>query len=233
MKTNEILHRFTAKDGKEVILRIVQKDELGKVRQLCTRIFADDKYTLDVMREKYLKYPSIFIGCFDRKEIVGTVFGWPDPKILVVKAIGVMESYRRKGIGTALLRSFENAAMEYGFDNFVLGAQWEAVPFYISYGLKCFANVQIKPEEFPWTNIQRLGSGYSIIAAVVFGPSRLSELVPKLCQKLKVKVGHVDSDFKSISIQIRPREITKESLEEMKRDFSAYSAQFAFKKKMP
>jgi len=230
MKPGEIMNHFTIKDGTEVILRIIQEDELENLRQLYMQIFKED-INLNTLMEKHQRYPSLFIGCFHRDEIIGIVFGWPDPEILVVKAIAVLESYRRKGIGTALLRSFENAAMGEGFDNFVLGAAWEAVPFYIHYGLKCFANVQIKPDEIPWNKLQRLRSKYDVIAAVVFGTSTMFELIPKLCQELNVKVGLVNTSFNSISIQIRPEKISKEVLEEMKRDFNAYSTQFAFKKK--
>lgn len=232
MKLGEILYRFAAKDGREFIIRIVQEDELENVRHLFIQTFTEDKYPSIMMQEKYRKYPSLFIGCFNKDEIVGTVFGWPDPEILVVKAIVVIKLHRRKGTGTALLKSFENTAKREGFDSFVLGAEWEAVPFYISCGLECFANVQIIPEKIPWDNIQRLRSKYNITGAAVFGTSISSNFISKLNRELKVKVKTVKSEFESISIQIMPEEITKEALELMKRDFNAYATQFAFKKNL-
>jgi len=232
MKTNENSHRFMTKDGSEVILRTLREDELGNVKHLFMQIFKEEKYPLCTLVEMHQKYPSLLVGCFDKDQIVGTVFGWPDANILVVKAIAVIESYRKKGIGTALLKAFENASLEEGFESFVLGAEWKAVPFYLTYGLDCFANVQITPDMFPWDTIQELRSKYSIIGAVIFGPLISRSLTSKLNQELKVKVKTVKSDFESISIQIKPKTISKEALEEMKKDFNAYSAQFAFKKKL-
>jgi GNAT superfamily N-acetyltransferase len=232
METNETMHRFTAKDGRKFILRTLRESELENARQLFVQIFREDRYLLNVLLEKRQKYQSLFVGCFNKDGLVGVVFGWPDPRLLVVKAIAVMEPCRRRGIGTALLKAFENAATEEGFENFVLGAKWEAVPFYVAFGLKCLANVQVKPDEIPWDDIQRLRAKYGITGAVVFGPPALSELVSRLYQELEVRVGTVDSGYESVSIQIQPKTISEEALEEMKKDFKAYATQFCFKKKL-
>jgi GNAT superfamily N-acetyltransferase len=109
------------------------------------------------------------------KELVGTVFGWSDypeyPDILVVKAAIVDEPYRRNGIGTRLLKDFEEAAEREGFRSIVLGAEWEAIPFYISYGLECFANIQITLDKIPWNTMSELKSKYNVAGTTVFGPS--------------------------------------------------------------
>ena len=145
--------QFTLKNGRSVIIRPLKEDELDNTRQLCIKTFREDRYTMSVMQEKHQRHPSLFIGYFDEKELGGTVFGWPDypeyPDILVVKAIIVNETYRRKGIGIRLLKEFEKTAKTEGFLSIVLGAEWEAVPFYISYGLECFANIQITLDEIP------------------------------------------------------------------------------------
>lgn len=215
-----------------LLIKTLKENELENIRQLLLQIFGENRFTMRTILEKYQKYPSLFIGCFDREGLVGAVFGWPDTKILVVKAIAVVESHRRKGIGTALLRAFEKAAAAEGFESFVLGGQWEAVPFYLHYDLNCFANVQITPDSFPWNTIKELRLKYNVISAVVFGPSIPSNFISRLDQELKVKVTPVKSDFESISIQTSPQKISKEVLEVMKRDFNAYSTQFAFKKKL-
>ncbi|MDH5688929.1 MAG: GNAT family N-acetyltransferase [Candidatus Bathyarchaeota archaeon] len=233
VKSGKMVRRFIAKDGREFTLRIVQEGELNRVRKLFTDIYREgDSAQWGRMAEKRRLYPSLFVGCFDNRKLVGAVVGWPEPKILAVHGIAVLEDYRRKGIGTALLESFDNAAEREGFDNFVLGAQWEAVPFYTSYGLSCFANAQIKPESIPWERIQTLRSKYKIIASIVFGPSPPSELVQRLARELKVSVGTVKSDFESVSIQISPTEISKEALKTLREDLNAYSTQFCFKKRL-
>jgi len=228
--------RLTLKDGRKVILRTLIENELQSARQLIIQTYHEDKYPLSLVQEKYLRHPSLFIGCFNEKEIIGTVFGWPDypeyPEILVVNAVIVVENYRRKGIGTRLLKDFEKAAVKEGFKSIVLGAEWEAVPFYISYGLDCFANIQITIDKIPWNTIPELGSKYDITGATIFGPSIPNNLISKLNRGLKIKAKSVAANFESISIQIVPKKISKEALEEMKRDFNAYSTQFAFRKKL-
>ena len=231
------MKEFTIKNGRKVIIRPLDNDELDSARQLFIQTFKEDKYPLPLMQEKHLKYPSLFIGCFDGERIVGTIFGWPDyleyPKILVVKAIVTAETHRRKGIATKLLKVFEEAAVKEGYERLVLGAEWEAVPFYISYGLDCFANIQITLDNFPWKKIRELKVKYEITGAVIFGPSVPTNLISKLNRELKVKVKSVAADFESISIQIKPKIVSKKALEETKNDFKAYATRFAFRKELP
>ena len=231
MKTGQIIHRFRAKDGREVVLKTVQKKELTDVNHILVEVFGEEKYHLDLLIEKYQRHPSLFISAINEGGIVGTVFGWPDPALLVVKAIAVLENYRRKGIGTALLGAFDENAMREGFDNFVLGAKWEAVPFYLSYGLQCFGNAQVKPDQIPWDRIGKLREKYEILSAVVFAHRSMDDLVSKLVQAFNAKVGSVESEHKSVSIQFKPANISEAALEETKKDFNAFATQFCFKKK--
>ena len=232
MKSDKIVRRFVAKDGIEFTLRIIQEGELNRVRKLFTDIYREgDSAQWGRMAEKQQLYPSLFVGCFDNRKLVGAVVGWPEPKILAVHGIAVLEDYRRKGIGTALLRAFDENAMKEGFDNFVLGAKWEAVPFYLSYGLQCFGNAQLKPDQMPWDRIEKLREKYEILSAVVFVHTPMDDLVSKLVLELNVKVGSVESEYKSLSIQFKPANISEAALEETKKDFNAFATQFCFKKK--
>lgn len=215
------------------MIRTLRKNELAHARQLLAQIIVENRLpSLDEIREKYQRYPAFFIGCFHEKELVGTVFGWPEPHVLVVKAIAVAEPHRRKGIGTKLLKSLEKIAMGKGFESMVLGARWEAVPFYLNYGLDCFVNVQVTLDRFPWKDMPRLRSKYKIISAVIFGPSISSNLISRLNHALKVKITSAKSNFETISLQIMSDDISREVLEKMKKEFNAFSTQFAFKKRL-
>ena len=167
---------------------------------------------------------------------MGTVFGWPDypeyPDILVVKALIVDETHRRKGIGTELLKDLEKAAVSEGFRSLVLGADWEAVPFYISYGLECFTNIQVTLDKIPWNSMPELKAKYSVTGAAVFGPSISNSLLYKLNRELGIQTKSVAADFESLSIQAKTQTITKEALNRIKGDFNAYSVQFAFRKEL-
>jgi GNAT superfamily N-acetyltransferase len=231
MKAGTILNRFTTKDGKEIILRTVQKTELKEVNCIFMEVIGEEKYPLKLLVDKHRSYLSLFINAFYKKQIIGIVFGWPDLSLLIVKAIAVWKDYRRKGIGTALLKAFEENAMREGFENFVLGARWEAVPFYFSYGLHCFGNVQVKPNQIHWQRIKKLREKYEILSAVVFSPTSMDDLVAKLNNEFNITVSSVESKYKSVSIQFKPTNISEAALEKTKKDFNAYAIQFCFRKK--
>jgi len=133
-----------------------------------------------------------------------------------------------KSMGNTL--TFIHKPAECGFDNFVLGAKWEAVPFYVSYGLDCFANIQVTLDKIPWNTMFKLKSKYNITGAAVFGSSISNSLVSKLKRELGTQTKSVTADFESLSIQVKPETITKATLDKIKRDFNAYSVQFAFRR---
>lgn len=230
MNREEYEIRYDAK-GIEVTIRPIQEDELEILRRLFKKIIEKDIYSLDTLVENHTKYPSLFIGAFAEDEMVGFVFGWPEGT-LVAHGLAVLERLRRRGIGMALLRSFENAALKAGFKRYALGARWEAIPFYLSFGLDCFANVQITPEKFPWDTVSSLRSDYEISGASVFGSAMLSQLISRLNRELGVEAQFIKGDVDSISIRIRPKEISKEALRVLKRDFNSYSTQYSFYRSM-
>ena len=214
-------------DGRDVTFRLIREDELATVAQLIVEIFDREVFSLDTLREKYVEYQELFVGAYDESELVGVVFGWPQGA-LVVQGLAVVEALRRKGIGTALLESFEEAAQRAGVERYVLGAQWEAIPFYLSYGLDSFANIQVTPHEFPWSKVSSLRSDYEIRGASVFGEKLPSRLMQRLDEAFGVESKYIRGDVESVSVQIKPEEISMEALEAMKRDFNAYDTQYGF-----
>jgi hypothetical protein len=71
---------------------------------------------------------------------------------------------------------------------------------------------------------------YEITGTALFGSSISNSLVSKLNEKLEIQTKAVTADFESLSIQVKSKKITKKYLNEIKRDFNAYSVQFAFRK---
>jgi len=84
----------------------------------------------------------------------------------------------------------------------------------------------------PWNTISELKSKYNITGAAVFGPSIPISLVSSLSQELEVQTKSVAADFESLSIQVKLKTIKREALDKIKRDFNAYSVQFAFRKNL-
>jgi len=216
-------------DRRKVTITPIHEDELATVSQLLVEIFDREVFSVDTLHENFTNYRDLFMGAYQGGELIGFVFGWPQGA-LVVQGLAVVESLRRKGIGTALLKSFEDEAQRVGFERYVLGAQWGAIPFYLSYGLDSFANIQVTPDEFPWGEVSSLRSDYEVRGASVFGEAVPSQLMQRLNEAFGVDARHIKGDMESISIQIKPDELSREALEAMKRDFNAYDTQYGFYK---
>lgn len=55
-----------------------------------------------------------------------------------VERVAVLNAYRFKGVGRALLEEMENFARESKFEELVLGAQTQAIPFYQKSGYRVY-----------------------------------------------------------------------------------------------
>ena len=83
------------------------------MNQLVFDIFARDPFSQDTLHKNHAKHRTLFIRAYDRGEMGGFVFGWPQGS-LVVHGLAVKASLRRNGVGTALLKTFEAAALRAG-----------------------------------------------------------------------------------------------------------------------
>ncbi|MFQ6128015.1 MAG: GNAT family N-acetyltransferase [Thermoplasmata archaeon] len=64
--------------------------------------------------------PGLFLGAFEGDELVGVVVGTDDTRKGWINRLAVRPDYRRKGIGTALLRELEKRLRARG--NRIIGA---------------------------------------------------------------------------------------------------------------
>lgn len=55
--------------------------------------------------------------------------------------VGVLDDYRKYGIGKEMMRQLEEVAFELGFETLFLGAQLHAVPFYEKLGYEPYGEV--------------------------------------------------------------------------------------------
>lgn len=74
-----------------------------------------------------------FVAATSDGEIVGIVRLTPDARI---GRMAVLASWRRQGVGAALLASALEAARRQGFSGVRLSAQTHALPFYARYGFQ-------------------------------------------------------------------------------------------------
>jgi GNAT superfamily N-acetyltransferase len=83
---------------------------------------------------------GVFYGAFDAQtgEMVGIKFGYIDGGTCVGRGIAVLPAYRRQGIGTKLLRQFEqDLAARPDVSSYVFGSSsGEGVPFHLAMGYR-------------------------------------------------------------------------------------------------
>ena len=238
VEKKRILSRFVTKDGTTTILRNLSANELGNANDILAEIFDEPRNSLNerrtrkIAQENFQRYSRFFMGAFTENKIVGVIIGWPVNNLLGVHAIAVVEDYRRKGIGTALLRAFEQEARKAGFEDYVLGAREEAVPFYISRGLKCFVNIMVEPRRIQWEKLSYLSKEYDVVDIIVPNQMTPSSLIDEFASRLNFKSTIAKKPSEHITIRIRLGETSQELLEQIRRDFIGYQIQLSFGKKI-
>lgn len=114
-----------------------------------------------LFEKQYEKYPDLFIGCYDRGKLIGMVSGTIRKKVVILTAIAVEERYWRRGIGSNMLKFFENQARKLGIKKISLGAGGEIEKFYIKNNYKPnFLLVQVSLTNLP-RNYKKMG--YKIV----------------------------------------------------------------------
>ena len=117
-----------------VEIRSVDERDLEEFRRLRNRLTASDN-SAEAVREWYDEDPELLLGAYADGELVGFALGVPGHDGIHLKGIGVRESHRREGIGSALLDRSEAAARERDADRISLGSAGGYVDeFYVANG---------------------------------------------------------------------------------------------------
>ena len=101
---------------------------------------------LETVKRKAENYPETCLVALKEEKMVGIAFGWPREAALPRKeycldGIAVRYEYWGKGIGSELLKAFEEGMLKYGYDMLSVGsAEGLAEKFYLKNGFvpKCF-----------------------------------------------------------------------------------------------
>lgn len=221
----------------QVNIRRIQLYELELVKEFIQLVFSDYEYpetiarTIDGIDDNYHGSSFLYHGAFLENQLKGIVIGWPNGT-LTIQAIAVSEESRRKGIGSRLLKAFEDAARDHGYEKYALGAVWEAVPFYLANGLECFANVNLKVDAIDKVQLRDFASRYDVLSSYVFGNPPDAKVKKVLQDVLSCQVNEVFTGWSGISLQVKVEEITKELADQMEKDIDAINVQYAFRKNL-
>lgn len=120
-----------------VTIRRVKDDEVALARALHNRFTAQDR-SMATVRSWYEAVPSLLLFAVEGNDAIGVCTGRPQGEQEVSLAgIGVESNRRGEGIGTQLVKQFEENAREMGIDRVSVASAGDRVDnFYIDNGFK-------------------------------------------------------------------------------------------------
>ncbi|RLG20624.1 hypothetical protein DRN74_05020 [Candidatus Micrarchaeota archaeon] len=99
--------------GINMEFRLISGKDLRNVWKL-QKEYVDEKTKLKEIKELYLKYPKLFVGCYIKNKLIGICIPGIFDKEIYVKGIAVEHNYWKKGIGSRLLKLFEKQLKSLG-----------------------------------------------------------------------------------------------------------------------
>ncbi len=98
--------------------------------------------TKEFLIEKLKQYPQYFKGLYLDNELIGIIQGFPRDDYILISEIAVDQRFRNKGYASLLVKEFEKEVQE----KIKVGAQDEAIPFYLSLDYKPSLYIQLEKE---------------------------------------------------------------------------------------
>ena len=153
--------------------------------------------TFSYVKKQFNRHPNLFVGCFDKRKLMGVIFGYVKKTAVLLGEFAVSSKCRKRKIGTKLLYFFEKEAKKLRKKKICLGSREEAEKFYLKKGYSPFLFVQIRKKDIP-RNFSEIKNKYNIIKQTNYtdGP-RLVIKVKRLNSRLK---GKVKKDFKAYDV---------------------------------
>ncbi len=104
-----------------------------------------DKWDFDYLEEEYSRYSELYIGCYDGERLIGIAYGFVRGNIVTLQGIAVIHERWRRGIGTKILKFFENRVKLIGKKTVGVGS---AEGFVEKFYLKCgYRPVEIQAKD--------------------------------------------------------------------------------------
>lgn len=133
-----------------ITIRRVEDDEVALARDLHNRFTAQDK-SMETVHSWYEEVPSLFLVAIERDEVIGVCTGRPrGEREVSLAGIGLESNRRGEGIGTRLVKRFEETASELGIERIsVASAGGKVDDFYIDNGFRPEGILVMNPAEGP------------------------------------------------------------------------------------
>ncbi|TAL47331.1 GNAT family N-acetyltransferase [archaeon] len=97
------------------VIRTAKLEDVPTIAKMYIECRIDDGYfTEPVLREQYTKHPTSFLIADENGKAVGTLYYQADGMAGSVWKLGVLPSYRRRGIATALMNEAESRIKDAG-----------------------------------------------------------------------------------------------------------------------
>jgi N-acetylglutamate synthase-like GNAT family acetyltransferase/ADP-ribose pyrophosphatase YjhB (NUDIX family) len=138
-----------------VEIRTAKEHELERLAEF-DRNYAGSHATIDGFRERFEKYPETFIIATEDGEIIGDATGKMEGEnCMGLQSIAVKEGYKGQGIGTEILRFFEEKAEKYA-DKVTVASADNVEEFYQKNGYEPVQiMLQVNKEDLPENYRQR------------------------------------------------------------------------------
>lgn len=130
-------------------IRTAKKKELQELAEF-DRNYAGSHATIDELKERFDKWPETFIIATEDGEIIGDATGKMESEnFMGLQSIAVKEGHKGQGIGTRILRFFEEKAKKYA-DKVTIASADNVEKFYQKNGYKPVQiMLQVNKEELP------------------------------------------------------------------------------------
>lgn len=142
----------------------------------------------------YKKHPKLFVACYDNDKLIGIVFGEKirGKDFVILKAIAVKDKYWGKGIGSKLMKNFENQVKKANFNKISVGSAEDEKTenFYLKNGYKP-SSIFLKAKN----NYKQIAKekNYKIKTKTIKGKTNLYIKMLKYSPKIREKIK---KDFK-------------------------------------
>ena len=138
-------------NGINMEFKLIPKKDLSRAWKL-HREYVDEKTKLKEIKEVYSKFHKLFVGCYDKNELIGICIPGIFNKEIHIRGIAVKHEYWRKGIGSRLLKFFEQQLRNSGRKRITVPSadiDW-VEKFYLNNGYKPIQFlVKVKTDKLP------------------------------------------------------------------------------------
>lgn len=185
------------------IKKLPEKD-LDEAYALDKKYVHEDS-TLDEFKKFYQENPKLYVGCYEEGELIGLVYGSTKEDFVILNSIAVRGDYWRKGIGSKLLKKFEEQVKKLNATKIsVVAAEGWVENFYLKNGFELVAFfVQIKKNK-----------------------------LPKDYKKFGYKIVKEKEDMDKKILFIETKELSTKDRETIRKKFNAEQVNYLFEKKL-